>query len=69
MIVLHPNAEQYTALNGYIHNSSELLFVKDGSNRWIVGLQVLDAPDFKAIHDQLEQLERIEFTPFPDETN
>jgi hypothetical protein len=69
MIVLHPNAEQYTPLNGYRHNSSELLFVKDGSDRWIVGLQVLDDPNFAEIHDQLEQLERIEYTPFPDETN
>jgi hypothetical protein len=72
MIVLNPNTEQYTALNGYHHNSSELLFVKDGSDRWIVGLQVLNDPNFAEIHDQLEQLERIEYTPFPpedDETN
>jgi hypothetical protein len=65
IIVLHPNAEQYTALNGYMHNSSELLFVKDGSDRWIVGLEVLNDSNFAEIHDQLEQLERIEFTPFP----
>jgi hypothetical protein len=63
IIVLHPNAEQYTALNGYKHNSSELLFVKDGSDRWIVGLEVLSDSNFAEIHDQLEQLERIEFTP------
>jgi hypothetical protein len=65
--VLHPNDEQYNALNGYRHNSSELLFVKDGSDRWIVGLEVLDDFNFSEIHEQLEQLERIEFTPFPDE--
>jgi hypothetical protein len=69
MIVLNPNTEQYNALNGYRHNSSELLFVKDGSNRWIVGTEVLNDLNFLAIHDQLEQLERIEYTPFPDETN
>ena len=69
MIVLHPNTEQYTLLNGYRHNSSELLFVKDGSDRWIVGLQVLNDPNFTEIHDQLNELERIEYTPFPDETN
>ena len=67
IIVLHPNNEQYTLLNGYIHNSSELLFVKDGSDRWIVGTEVLNDPNFAEIHDQLNQLERIEFTPFPDE--
>jgi hypothetical protein len=63
IIVLHPNAEQYNALNGYKYKSSELLFVKDGSDRWIVGLEVLSDSNFAEIHDQLEQLERIEFTP------
>ena len=66
IIVLHPNAEQYTALNGYKNQTSELLFVKDGSDRWIVGLEVLDDPNFADIHDQLEQLERIEYTPLPE---
>ncbi len=65
IIVLHPNAEQYNALNGYKHNSSELLFVKDGSDRWIVGLEVLNDSNFAEIHDQLEQLERIQYTPPP----
>jgi hypothetical protein len=69
MNVLHPNTEQYNALNGYRHNSSELLFVLDGSGRYIVSLQVLDDPHFAEIHEQLEQLERIEYTPFPDENN
>ena len=68
IIVLHPNAEQYTALNGYKHNSSELLFVKDGSDKWIVGLEVLNDPNFAEIHNDLEQLERIEYTPFNEET-
>jgi hypothetical protein len=67
MMVLHPNTEQYNALNGYKNKSSELLFVKDGSDRWIVGLQVLDDPHFAEIHDQLEQLERIEYTPIEEE--
>ena len=68
MIVLHPNTEQYTALNGYKHKSSELLFVKDGSDKWIVGLQVLNDFNFAEIHNDLEQLERIEYTPFNEET-
>jgi hypothetical protein len=67
MIVLHPNLEQYNALNGYSKNSSKLEFVKDGSDRWIVGLEVLDDTNFEAIHDQLNELERIEYTPFADE--
>jgi hypothetical protein len=69
MIVLHPNTEQYTELNGYRHNSSELLFVKDGSDRWIVGTEVLNDPNFAEIHDQLNELQRIEYIPFPNETN
>ena len=69
MIVLYPNTTQYNALNGYKHNASELLFVKDGSDRWIVGTEVLNDPNFSEIHDQLDELKRIEYTPFPDETN
>jgi hypothetical protein len=69
MIVLHPNAEQYNALNGYKNNSSELLFVKDGSDRWIVGLEVLNDSNFAEIHEQLDQLERIEYTPIAEENN
>ena len=67
MIVLHPNTEQYNALNGYKHNASILLFVKDGSDRWIVGTEVLNDPNFSEIHDQLNELERIEYTPFIEE--
>jgi len=64
MIVLHPNDQQYLDLNGYTNSPSEILFVKDGSDRWIVGLEVLDDPNFSDIYDQLNALERIEYTPF-----
>jgi len=67
MIVLHPNTEQYNALNGYRNGNSIIRFVKDGSDRWIVGTNVLNDPKFSAIREQLEQLERIEYTPFPPE--
>jgi hypothetical protein len=72
MIVLHPNTEQYNALDGYQNDNTLLKFVKDGSDRWIVGTNVLNDPNFGEIHEQLEQLERIEYTHFPpedDETN
>ena len=72
MIVLHPNIEQYNDLDGYRNGNALLKFVKDGSDRWIVGTNVLNDPNFSEINDQLEQLERIEYTPFPpidDETN
>jgi hypothetical protein len=63
IIVLHPNTDQYNALNGYKNNTSELLFVLDGSNRYIVGLEVLNDANFTEIHNQLNELERIEYTP------
>jgi len=63
MIVLHPNEDQYNALNGYKNNASELLFVKDGSNRFIVGIEVLNDPNFIEIREQLLELEQITYTP------
>lgn len=63
MIVLHPNQDQYNALNGYKNNASELLFVKDGSDRFIVGLEVLDDLNFSEIRGQLLELEQITYTP------
>lgn len=69
MLVLHPNTEQYATLNGYTNNSSRLEFVKDGSNKWIVGIEVLNDPNFLEIKPQLEQLEKIEYTPYVEEIN
>jgi len=63
MIVLMATQEQYNNLNGYVNGPNELLFVKDGSDRWIVGTEVLEDPAFSEIHVQLEKLERVEYTP------
>ena len=65
MNVLTPNKDQYIQLNGYKNNSSELIFVKDYSDRFIVGLEVLDDENFSAILNELNKLEIIEYTPFP----
>jgi hypothetical protein len=67
MIVLTPTPEQYQSLNNYTNGLSVLEFVKDGSDRWIVRLNVLLDPAFEAIHDQLILLEQIEFTPIPND--
>lgn len=67
MIVLHPTQEQYDALNGYTNGVYRLEFVKDGSDRWVVGTNVLTHPAYSAIHNDLDALERIEFTPLPTE--
>ena len=63
MIVLHANNEQYKNLNGYKKDCYGLEFVKDGLDRWIVNLEVLKDPNFSEIHDQLNELERVEYTP------
>ena len=63
MIVLHANNEQHAQLNGYQKNESILLFAIDGSGKYIVGLEVLNDPNFADIHEQLDALERIEYTP------
>ena len=66
MIVLTANEEQYKTLNNYKNDCYVLEFNKDGSDRWIVSIEVLDCPFYKEIHDQLNELERIEYTPFPE---
>jgi len=63
MIVLHANNEQHAQLNGYQKNESELIFAIDGSGKYIVGLEVLNDPIFADIHEQLDALDRIEYTP------
>lgn len=63
MIVLHANDEQHAQLNGYRKNESELLFAIDGGGKFIVGLEVLNDPNFADIHEQLDSLARVEYTP------
>lgn len=63
MIVLHATTEQYNQLNGYSNKASVLEFVQDKLDRWVVGVGVLDDPNFEEIKPQLEELERIEYLP------
>tara|TARA_R110000782_G_scaffold136451_1_gene228901 strand:+ start:356 stop:562 length:207 start_codon:yes stop_codon:yes gene_type:complete len=67
MIVLRPTTEQYNNLNNYENNSSQLIFVKDGSDKWIVGLEVLEDDNFIDIRTELQELERVEYTPIIEE--
>lgn len=67
MVVLHPNEEQYNSLNGFDNDGNVLIFSLDGSGRYIVGLEVLNDPSFAEIHDALNELERIEYTPFSEQ--
>jgi len=66
MIVLKATQTQFDALNGYKNRDNLLKFAKDGNDNWIVGTAVLNDSAFEAIHDQLNELERIEYVPIPD---
>jgi len=63
MIVLHPNEEQYTALNGYTNGVYKLIFAIDGSGKYIVSIDILNDPNFSKIREQLLELEQITYTP------
>jgi hypothetical protein len=63
MLVLKANQTQYEALDGYTYGVSKLIFVKDGADNWIVGLEVIDKENFLAIRNDLLKLEQIEYIP------
>ena len=65
MIVLKATQAQFDALDGYRNGDNLLKFAKDGDDNWIVGTAVLDDSAFAAIHDDLNELERIEYVPVP----
>lgn len=66
MIVLKATQEQYDSLNGFLNKRRVLNFALDANNNYIVSLGVLTNPYYKEIHDQLNELERIEYVPIPD---
>lgn len=67
MIVLAPNEQQFQELNGYQNGIFRLEFIIDGSGRYVALLDVLTYEPFKEVWDKLNELERIEFTPIPEE--
>lgn len=67
MIVLHANNEQYNKLNGYKNEYVALEFAKDGLDRWIIGVQVLEDENLKEIYNQLNELERVEYIPIKED--
>ena len=66
MIVLKATQSQFEALDGWRNGGNLLRFVKDGNSNWVVSISVLNDPNFASIHDQLNELERIQYTPIPD---
>lgn len=67
MIVLKANAKQFNSLEGFRNGDNLLKFAKDANNNWIVGLEVLEDSAFIKIHEELNELERIEYVPIPEE--
>lgn len=67
MIVLKANGKQFNSLEGFRNGDNLLKFAKDANNNWIVGLEVLEDSAFVKIHDELNELERIEYVPIPEE--
>jgi len=63
MIVLKATQAQYDALDGYQNGNNLLKFAKDGNDNWIVGTAVLTNSAFSEIHNQLNNLEQIEYVP------
>jgi len=53
-------------LDGYRNGDNLLKFAKDGNDNWIVGTAVLSDAAFAAIHDSLNELERITYVPAPE---
>jgi hypothetical protein len=68
MIALFANKTQLQQLNGYSFNNAVLDFAPYGDGG-VVGLQVLDDPHFSSIHEELNKLKRIEFTPVVTDDN
>jgi hypothetical protein len=61
--VLKATQSQYEALNGYTNKASQLLFIQDKFNNWIVGKEVLNDVNFSEIKPQLLELSEIDFVP------
>jgi hypothetical protein len=63
MKVLKATLAQYEALNGYTNKASQLLFIQDKFDNWIVGKEVLSDVNFLEIKPQLLELSEIDFIP------
>ena len=66
MIVLKATEEQYQELNGYRNEMFHIQFTKDADGNWVLPTEVLKLKQYKEIHYQLNELERIEYIPIPD---
>jgi len=63
MKVLKATLAQYKSLNGYTNKASQLLFIQDKFDNWIVGKEVLNDVNFLEIKPQLLEFTEIDFVP------
>lgn len=61
MKVIKATNAQVKTLNGIYKNGSVLQFALDGAGNNIVGLAILDNPDFEDIHEELAALPQIDY--------
>lgn len=63
MKVLLATNEQKKDLEGIYKSGSELKFILDFNNNWVVNKNVIDDGNFSDINKQLKELKEIEFIP------
>ena len=66
MEVLLATEEQKKQLEGTYENGAILQFIQDIDGDWVVNDNVLNDENYKSIFDQLNELNRILFTPKED---
>ena len=67
MKVLKATQSQYEALNGFQNGVHKIEFVKDADDNWILPVQVKENNAFGPIHEQLNELEEIDYNPIVEE--
>lgn len=61
--VLKATEQQKQDLEGNYNNGNIIRFIQDADGNWIIGENTLTDPNFAEVHDQLNELEKIEYKP------
>jgi hypothetical protein len=61
--VLKATEQQKKDLEGNYNNGNIIRFIQDADGNWIIGEDVLTDPNFAEVHDQLNELGKIEYKP------
>lgn len=63
MIVLTATVEQKEALEGFYENGTELRFIQDANDNWVVNIHVIENGSFLEIREELQSLPQIVYQP------